>query len=173
MDTKPGRDELPLIRALIVRSATDKNEYPKDIRMSRSSSLPGLLHSRSILRSFAVQFGQKRVTVDAQPFFQFLRTITVGTGPRLLTVEVSAILAGVGIFNAKQLEIFFPVGALFGERGSAKTNFNPGHCVIGRNARVLHVPEIFIAGDGTAAQGLFIDRSGKIRFTPRFDPRFY
>jgi hypothetical protein len=98
--------------------------------------------------------------VDAQPFFQFLGTITVGTGPRFLAVEVPAILASVGISDAKQLKIFFPIRAFFGERGGAKTNFNPSHGVICRDARVLHVPEIFIAGDRALAQYLFIDRSG-------------
>ena len=78
----------------------------------------------------------------------------------VLSSEPPAILARVGISDAKQLKIFFPVRALFGERGGAKTNFNPGHCVIARDARVLHVPEIFIAGDRALAQCLFIDRSG-------------
>lgn len=41
--------------------------------------------------------------MDAQPFLQLLGTIAVGTGPRFLTVQVPAILARLGVFNAKQL----------------------------------------------------------------------
>jgi hypothetical protein len=109
----------------------------------------------------------------AQPFFQLFRAIAVGAGPRFLTVQVPAIFARVGIFNAKQLKIFFPVRAFFSERGRAKTNFDPGHRVVGCSARVLHIPEIFIAGNRPAAQCLFIDCSSEIRFTPGFDACFY
>jgi hypothetical protein len=65
----------------------------------------------------------------------------------------------MGIFNANQLKIFFPVRAFFSEWRSAKANFNPGHGVIGRDARVFHVPEIFITGDGASAQCLVLNRS--------------
>ena len=82
-----------------------------------------------------------------EPIFQFFRTIAVSAGPRLLTIQISAIFARMRIFNAKQLKIAFPVWAFFSERGGAKAHFDPGYGVIGSQARVFHVPEIFVSGD--------------------------
>ena len=89
-----------------------------------------------------------------------LCAIALAAGPRFPTVQVTAISASMRVFYAEQFEIFFPIGALLCEWHRAEANFHPTDRAIVAEPGVFHVPEIFIAGNGTVSQRFFIDGAG-------------
>jgi hypothetical protein len=83
---------------------------------------------------------------------------------------VSAIPPGVRILNLEKVEVFLPIGTLFLQRGRAETGFNPGRGSTLIYARLLHVVEIFIAGDRATAESFLRNRIQKRRFLSFLDP---
>src|SRR5437764_7233170 len=65
-----------------------------------------------LIRDLPFQFFQKRLALCRQSLLQLFRAITIATRPRLCSVLVSAVAAGVRISHAKQLEILFPMRPL-------------------------------------------------------------
>jgi hypothetical protein len=103
---------------------------------------------------------EKRITSLREPFFELLCAIALAACPRFLTIQVATIFACVRVFYAKQFEIFFPIGPFLRERRRAEANFHPTHGAIITPSGVFHVPEIFIAGDGTVSQRFCINGAG-------------
>jgi hypothetical protein len=102
----------------------------------------------------------KRITSLREPFFELLCAIALAARPRFLTIQIATIFTCVRVFYAEQFEVFFPIGALLCEWRRAEANFHPTHGAIITQPGVFHVPEIFIAGDGTASQRFFINGAG-------------
>jgi hypothetical protein len=93
----------------------------------------------------------------SESLFELLCAIALTARPRFLTIQVATISACVRVFYAKQFEIFFPIGPFLCERRRAEANFHPAHGAIITQPGVFHVPEIFIAGDGTVSQRFFVN----------------
>src|SRR5689334_19388948 len=66
---------------------------------------------------------QKRFAGSGQFFFQPLGAIAISTCPRLRPVFMSATAARMCILHRQSVEIFLPLGTLFGERRIEKTCF--------------------------------------------------
>jgi len=81
---------------------------------------------------------------------------------------MAAVPASMRVFDTEQLEIFFPVRAFFIERGGAETSFNPISCTVASKPRVLHVVQVFIAGNRALSKGALINRVEQRLFLPGF-----
>jgi len=76
------------------------------------------------------------------------------------------------ILNAQELKILLPVGPLFLQRWIAEAALDPrGHADF-IQARLLHVVQIFTAGDRAATECPFINGVKKGGLFARFDLRF-
>ena len=102
---------------------------------------------------------QKGLVFALKFFFQAFRAIARAAGPCFRAVLVPAITTRVRIFHTKQFKVFLPIRPFVFERWIAKTRLHPGHDAGVVHARLLHVLLIFIAGDGTLAERLLIDRA--------------
>jgi len=83
--------------------------------------------------------------------FEALGTIAVFAGPGFGAVVVAALAAVVGVLDAGQVEVAFPIGALFLERRGAVADFHPSGGLVFAEAGFAHVAEVFAFGDGAAA----------------------
>jgi hypothetical protein len=73
-----------------------------------------------------------------------------------------AILPGMGVLNAEQIEILFPVGAFFGQRRIAKTAFHPRGNAVLIDVRVIHIVQILVPGNRSAAECFLVDCADEI-----------
>ena len=103
-----------------------------------------------------------------EPLFKLLSAITVATGPRLCSVFVPARAAGMGVLNAEQLEILFPIRAFLSERRIAKARFNSGGDTVIVYPSLLHVIHVFVACNGTFPKRAIVDCANQITFPARF-----
>ena len=101
-------------------------------------------------------------------FLQLFRAIAVAAGPQLCSVLVPAIASRVRILYAEQFEILLPVRALFRERRLAEASFHPDRSSGFVYARLAHVVQIFIAGDGATPERTVVDRADERTFLARF-----
>ena len=108
-----------------------------------------------------------------EPLFKLLSAITVATGPWLCSVFVPARAAGMGVLNAEQLEILFPIRTFLRERWIAKARFNPGGDTLIIYPRLLHVVQVFVACDGTFSKRAIVDCANQITFPGRFHAGFH
>ena len=99
---------------------------------------------------------------------QLFRAIAVAAGPQLCSILVPAIASQVRILYAEQFEILLPVGALFRERRLAEASFHPDRSSGFVHARLAHVVQIFIAGDGAPPERTVVDRADERTFLARF-----
>ena len=77
------------------------------------------------------------------------------------------------VLNAQELKILLPVRPLFLQRRIAEAALDPrGHAAV-IQARLLHVVQIFTAGDRAATKCPFINGTKKGGFLARFDLRPY
>ena len=132
---------------------------------------PGRL-SQSPLAGCLFQFLEKRFALPREPLFKLLSAITVATGPRLCSVFVPARAAGMGVLNAEQLEILFPIWTFLRERWIAKARFNPGGDTLIIYPRLLHVVQVFVACDGTFSKRAIVDCANQIMFLADFTRAF-
>ena len=79
--------------------------------------------------------------------FEALGAIAIGTGPRLGAIPVAAIFAIVGVFDAEQLEILFPVWPFFLKRRRAEASFDPVRGSIFADSGLFHVVKVFVPGN--------------------------
>jgi hypothetical protein len=77
----------------------------------------------------------------------------------------------VSILDVGEVEVFFPVGALFLKWRRAIADFDPACGVIIAEARVVHITEVFSLGDGALTKGFIFDGAKQFRFATRFNPR--
>ena len=59
----------------------------------------------------------------------------------------------VCILDTDELEILFPIGALFFKRNVAKADFHPARGAVCAETGVAHVAEVFVTRDGAGAEG--------------------
>ena len=111
--------------------------------------------------------------MSSQFFLELLRAITLAAGPRFCSIFVTAIAARVRILHAEQVEIFFPIRPLFRERRITKTGLDPSRHALFVYARLLHVIEVFVAGDRALPERFIFDRTDKCAFLSRFYLGFY
>ena len=104
------------------------------------------------------QILEERFAFGTEFFFETTRAIAIATGPRLGTVPIAAIATGMGVLDADQLEILFPIGTLLGERRGAKAGFDPVRGAVLGDAGLAHVVQVFITGDGALAERAGLDR---------------
>ena len=64
---------------------------------------------------------------------------------------VAALTAVVGILDARQIEVAFPIGAFFLERRRAVADFYPAGGLVGAEAGFAHVAQVLAFGDRAAA----------------------
>ena len=88
---------------------------------------------------------------------EFLGAVAIAAGPGLGAVFVAAFGAVVGVLDFDQLEEFFPVGAFFVEGDLAEAAFDPFDLAVAEEAGGSHVVEVFVGGDGAAAEGAGFD----------------
>jgi hypothetical protein len=134
----------------------------------------GLVPSLSLVPALALafQFLQKCFTAFAQFLFQPACAIAIAAGPRFGSVQVPAIISAMRIFDAEQLEIFFPVGTFLGEGRRAKTGFYPmGDTVFG-HARLFDIIDILVSGNRALPQGAVLNRFEQRLFAAPFDSSF-
>ena len=97
--------------------------------------------------------------MSSEFFLQLFRAIAVAAGPQLCSVLVPAIAPRVRILYAEQFEILLPVLALFGDRRIAEASFHPDRSSGFVHARLAHVVQIFVSGDGAAPERTAVDRA--------------
>ena len=102
-------------------------------------------------------FLQERLPFLAQALFEAFGAIAVAARPGLGAVPVAAIFAIVRVFDAEEVEIFFPVRTLLLKRRRAETGFDPMGRAVVAEASLLHVVEVFVAGDGALAERVVAD----------------
>jgi hypothetical protein len=85
------------------------------------------------------------------------RTIAVAAGPWRGAVRVATSAARVCVLHFQQVEIFFPVRTFLGERRGAVAHLDPLHAAVIEPPRIGHVPEIFVAGNGSFPERSFVD----------------
>jgi len=83
--------------------------------------------------------------------FQAFGAIAVLAGPGFGAVVVTAFAAVVGVLDAGQVEVAFPIGAFFFEGHGAVADFHPAGGLVGAEAGFAHVAEVLASGYGTAA----------------------
>jgi len=106
--------------------------------------------------------------LSSEFFLQLFRAIAVAAGPKLCSVFMPAIAPRVRILYAEQFEILLPVRALFRERRLAEASFHPDRSFGFVYARLAHVVQILIAGNGAVpSEPLLIARMSG-RFLPDF-----
>ena len=98
--------------------------------------------------------------------------ITIAAGPRLGPVFVAAILTIVCVFNFEQVEILLPVRAFLREWRGTKAGLNPMSISVDRQACVLHVMDIFVAGDRATSNRRVLNILEKCLFAARLKARF-
>jgi hypothetical protein len=84
--------------------------------------------------------------------FEFLGAVAVAARPWFSSVRISAVLAGVRILDAKEMEILLPIGPFLLQGTGAKAHFDPRTHAISLDAGSGHILQIFIARDRTLAQ---------------------
>jgi len=86
---------------------------------------------------------------------------------------MAAVPARVRVLDRKQLEIFLPVGSLFLQRRIAEAGLDPARLALSRDARLLHVVQILIAGNRAFPKRAVRDRTEQSRLAPRLESRFH
>jgi hypothetical protein len=103
---------------------------------------------------------EKRNPCLRESLFELPCAIALAAGPRFPTIQVATIFTCVRVLYAKQFEVFFPIGPFLCKWCRAEANFHPTRGATITQPGVFHVPEIFIAGDGTVSQRFFINGAG-------------
>jgi hypothetical protein len=107
-----------------------------------------------------------------QAFLQPLCAIAICARPQIVAVFVPAILAIMRILDAQQLEIFFPIRPFLSQGRGAKADFHPVYQAIIAQARLLHVPFVFVAGNRTLTERAIGDSLQKGLFAALFHACF-
>ena len=100
------------------------------------------------------------------------RAVAVATRPRLGAVLMAAVAPRVRVFDAEQLEVFFPIRPLFGQRRVAETGLDPSRDAAVIDPRLLHIVDVFVAGDGTFTERPSVNRAQQRPLAVGFHARF-
>ena len=101
---------------------------------------------------------QERSAFCSKFIFKLLCTIAIAAGPRFTPIFVPAFPSGMGVFDADELEILFPIRPFFSQRGIAETSLHPG-CGIVTNSRFAHIINVLVTGDGAPPERAVVDRA--------------
>src|ERR1044071_7384774 len=110
---------------------------------------------------------EERLSLIAQFLFQLCRAIAFTAGPRFRSVLMPAISTRMCVLNARQVEIFFPIRSLLGQRRIAETGLHPPrHAAL--DPGLGHVMKIFVPRDRALAESAVLygrkERLGLIWF---------
>jgi hypothetical protein len=108
------------------------------------------------------------MVVGGEVGFEFRGAVAMGAGPGFFGGKVAALGAGVGVLDAEEVEVLFPVGAFFGEGCVAEAYFDPAEGAVVAEAGGLHVAEVFAEGDGAGAQLIGFDGAEEGEFLAGF-----
>src|SRR5262245_34126279 len=100
----------------------------------------------------------ERLALGCQTRFEARRTIAVAAGPRFGAVQIAASAPCVRVLHFDEVEVLFPVLALFLERRRAIAHLDPLHASILELARNLHIAEVLVAGDRAEPERFALDR---------------
>jgi hypothetical protein len=78
----------------------------------------------------------------------------------------------MGIVDADQIKILFPIGTLFIQGLVTKTNSDPKNVAVGVNAGVLQVPAVFVSGNRTKTERVSFDGVKEGSCFTRFESSF-
>jgi hypothetical protein len=112
---------------------------------------------------------EKRFAILREPLLELLCAIARAACPRLGPIFISATAPVMGILYPRQIEVFFPVRALFQQRAWTITDLNPAGGLIFTEPRVVHIAEILASRNRSSAQGLFFNCLQEVGFAARFD----
>ena len=110
----------------------------------------------------------ERLALHSKPLFEPVGTVAIVTGPILRAVQVTTATSGMRVLNFQQVEILFPVGPFFRQRGVAVTDFNPLNVSVIELPGLLHISQILITGNRAASERTFLNRSVQRRFLASF-----
>jgi hypothetical protein len=79
----------------------------------------------------------------------------------------------VGILNACQLEVFFPIRPLFLQGRRAITDLDPSGETVGAGPGIAHVAQVFAPGYRASAERFLVNGAKQGVLAPRPDPRSY
>ncbi len=100
--------------------------------------------------------------------FELFRAIAIATGPRFGSVFVPAVSARVRVLHGQEIEIFFPVWLFFFQRRITETCLDPSRDAGIIDARLVHIVDVFIPGDGTATERTIVDCANERTFASGF-----
>ena len=83
---------------------------------------------------------------------QFAGAIAIAAGPWLGSVGIAAVLAGMGVLDAKKIKILFPIRPFLLERRGTKTNLHPRANPVGFDPGIGHIAQILVTGYRALAQ---------------------
>lgn len=102
--------------------------------------------------------------------FESFGTVARAAGPRLGSVEIAATAAGVSVLHCHEVEVFFPVRALLGERRWTVAHFDPLDAFVVEPPRRIHVAQVFATGNRSPPKSASIDCARERRWTAGLDP---
>ena len=103
--------------------------------------------------------------------FQSCGAIALPTSPRLSAILIAALAAIMRVLHAGKLKVLFPVRTFFLQRCRAVADFDPTGSSVLKQARVLHVAEIFALGDRALSQSFTLDGIQQVVLTAGFYTR--
>ena len=83
--------------------------------------------------------------------FQSFGAVAIAAGPGLRAVLIAAPPPIMGILNARQLEVLFPIGPLFEQGSRTVANLDPPRGLIAAKPRLPHIAQVFALGDRSLA----------------------
>ena len=108
-----------------------------------------------------------------EPLFEAAGAVAVRAGPGFSAVFVAAVFAIMRVLHFQDVEIFFPIRTFFVQRDGAETRFYPMSDAVFAETGLFHVVNIFVTGDGAAAERAVANGAQKRFFFARFDPGFH
>ncbi len=108
---------------------------------------------------------EKRLAGLCQALLEPLRTVTGAASPRLSPIFIAAPAAIMGVLDAAEVEIFFPVRSLFKQRARTITDLNPASRLILTQPCIFHVAKVLAPGNRASPQGMPVDCFQEIGLT--------
>ena len=97
-----------------------------------------------------ITLGTERPTFTGKLRFKPLGAIAIIAGPVFGSVEIAAAASCVGVLHFKEVEIFLPIRAFFGERRGAIADFNPLDTPVIEQQKALAEVARYLTGRDTA-----------------------
>src|SRR5688572_27430789 len=116
------------------------------------------------------ELATERLALRLEPALEPAGAVAVAAGPRLGAVLIAAPASRVRVLHRNQLEILFPVRALFGQRRGAEAGFHPLHAPIGQLAGLGHVAKVFSARHRAPSERTVLNGAAKRGEAARPEP---